>query len=112
MQICTDALGGARVLARAKLAMRDLGYFGCPVFRGLGSGDYGACQNYDGVVVVAADEVGKEEEDYVGGSLMSPEATSALLYIFVALPNLMAVSRALNAVFLSHIFGMPAIGIL
>jgi hypothetical protein len=31
--------------------------------------------------------------------------------IFVALPNLMAVSRVSNVVFLSHIFGMPAIGI-
>ncbi len=31
--------------------------------------------------------------------------------IFVALPNLMAISRVLNAVFLSHIFGMPAIEI-
>ncbi len=31
--------------------------------------------------------------------------------IFVALQNLMAVSRVLNAVFLSNIFGVPAIGI-
>jgi hypothetical protein len=52
-----------------------------------------------------------EEFSHLLGSNTIQTTTQEEGVIFVALPNLMAISRVSNAVFLSHIFGMPAIEI-